>query len=121
MKKFTKTIFNVLLISVVAVPVAFSEGNLSGTSWVITHDDEDQYIFRFNADGSCPYFQEKSSSGNQGKLYDNCKWFQNLDVVVFETNNFFAVHSGIVNVDHMKGFFVSNLNARTETFVGKRQ
>jgi hypothetical protein len=121
MKKFTKKIFNVLLTSALAIPVAFSDGNLSGTSWVITDDDGHQYIHRFNADGTCPYFKEKSSSGNQGKLYDNCKWFQNGDVVVFEVNNFFAVRSGIVNVDRMNGFHVSNWHARMGTFVGKRQ
>ena len=121
MKKVIKTIFNVLFISLVAIPIAFSAENLSGTSWVIITDDGHKYIHMFTADGKCPYFKEKSPSGNQGKLYDNCKWFQNDNVIVFETNNFFSVKSGIVNFDSMKGYYVTNWENAMGTFVGKRQ
>ena len=61
---------------------------LSGSQWHIGVADGHEYTFSFKPGGACTYMKIKSPSGNEGKIYDNCSWQQNGNVIMFQTNNY---------------------------------
>ena len=63
---------------------------LSGSEWHISVADGHEYTFSFKPGGACTYMK-KSPSGNEGKIYDNCSWQQNGNVIMFQTNNYYAI------------------------------
>ena len=121
MNKLIKIFCNSCLVFLTSISFVFAEENISNTSWSISHDDGHEYVFRFNPDGTCPYFQKNSPTGNTGKIYDNCKWVRKNKVLVFEINNYHAVHIGRIEGRSMTGYFVSNHEvANKSTFIGRR-
>lgn len=117
MKKLLTLLFSIFLLS----PTSVFADDISDSTWIITHDDGHKFVIKFQSDGTCPYFQESSPSGNEGMIYDNCKWIQNDKVLVFETNNYFLVESGIINGENMSGYYVTNWESASGTLIGKRR
>tara|TARA_B100000965_G_scaffold364519_1_gene348243 strand:- start:157 stop:531 length:375 start_codon:yes stop_codon:yes gene_type:complete len=121
MNKLIKIFCNSCLVFLTGISFVFAEENISNTSWYISDDDGHEYVFQFNPDGTCPYFKKKSPTGNTGKIYDNCKWVRKNKVLVFETNNYYAVRIGRIEGRSMTGYVVSNHEvANKSTFIGRR-
>jgi hypothetical protein len=119
MTKLIKIFASSCLIFITSIVFASAADNISGSTWVIIHDGH-KNVHRFNSDGTCPYFMEKSSSGNEGEMYDNCTWVQNDSVLVIEFNNYYMVLTGIIKGKSMTGYYVTNREDSGGTFNGER-
>jgi len=117
MKKLLILLFSIFLLS---SPSVFAN-DISDSIWITTYDNGHKIVMQFQSDGTCPYIQEISPSGNEGMSYDNCKWIQNNKVLVYETNNYFAVQSGIINGESMSGYYVTNWEGASGTFISERR
>ena len=109
-----------LIIIFFSLPVWGGE-SVSNTSWKIISADGHIDVQRFNADGTCVYFQEKSPSGNEGEIFDNCTWKQNGEILMFEYNNYFQVRIAIVDGSRMKGRYVSRKTTDIVNFEGLKK
>ncbi len=102
--------------------IGFAEDqNIIGTSWTIKDSDGDIKLLKFKKGNRCTYVGIKSYSGNEGKIYENCEWIQNGNLIVFHNNNYFIVRTAIIDGSTMEGYFVSKYNGGVKgSFTGTR-
>ena len=95
-RNLTATICLTVAVLLGSAGVSWSAENISGTNWRVVQDNGHKYVYSFNPDGNCTYYQEVSPSGNEGKIYNNCRWIQNDSVLVFNANGYFSVNIAII-------------------------
>jgi len=88
--------------------MSWGDENVLGTNWRVVDDDGDIIVLNFNSNGRCTYFKELSRSGNQGKIFNNCRWTQNDSVLAYNFNNHFKSCVTIIEGATMGGFCVTN-------------
>ena len=117
-----KKLFLSLLILLFTFTSNFSWGddNFFISYWRITEDDGHISTYKFKSDGFCSYYQEKSPSGNEGLMQDNCKWEKNNNVLMFNNNRFYVTRIAIIEGDTLTGFYASNWQNSLGTFTGKK-
>ena len=118
--KLTATLCLTIAVLLGSVGMSWGAENVSGTNWRIVWDNGDISTYHFNKDGNCTYFKQVSRSGNQGKIYHNCRWTQNDSVLAFNTNGHFKSVVAIIEGATMRGFYVSNWKKSNGNFRGNK-
>jgi len=120
MKHLTTILCLTLAVLLGSAGMSWSAESISGTNWRIVEDDGHKYAYHFNPDGSCTYYMEASPSGNEGKIYHNCRWIQNDRVLAFNSNEHYSVRIAIIEGATLKGFYVSNWENARGSFLGQK-
>ena len=120
MKKLTTALCLTIAVLLGSVGVSWGAENVSGTNWKVDDADGDITVYNFSSNGRCTYFQAVSRSGNQGKIYNNCRWAQNDSVLAYNTNGHFRSCVAIIEGPTMRGFCVTNLNKSGENVQGNK-
>ena len=115
-----KKIFLTIVLAFMFTPSVFAESiTIKNTSWTIYEDDGHETLFNFKGDFSCTYALLKSPSGNEGRIYSNCEWFQNKNVVTISINKFYYTFSAIIEDNKMIGHSYSNTGQDDSSLIGK--
>ena len=82
--------------------------SVSGKFFKLEQTDGDTYLYNFKNDGTCNVAYLKSHSGNEGKIFNDCTWKQNKNLIQFGINTFYSLHIGLLNNGIISGHFYSN-------------
>ena len=97
--------------------ISYAEG-ISGKAFRLEKNDGDTYLYNFKNNGKCSVAYLKSSSGNEGKIFNDCSWIQNKNLIIFGIETFYSVHVGLLNNGIIRGHFYSNYEGGiVETFI----
>ena len=113
-----KKLLFIFLIAFFSTPSLLGSDTISHSSWLISESNGHKTTFFFNLDGTCSYFQNISPSGNEKRIYDECKWIQNDKLLFFETTNHFAIFVGFIKDNKIIGSSFSNYYVSPHTFEG---